>query len=670
MLILAMMLATLSACGGGGESTGNTGASPLLSPYPSSISVTAALDQNAPTAEVTVMAESLSTLPFYVSDSTTHNGVDLVSAIASGGEASFNIVFKSPAALGIGTYTDTLTLESCVDQACTEPMATSLVSVTYVVTKAAPQIVSLTPYTVTAGAAAFTLTVSGSYFQSSSQVLWNGSALSTTYVSASQLTAQVSAADVAAVGTTNVQVATGSAQSDPDPFYITQLVPVALNQVSPSSVTAGGVAFYVTAIGTGFNSYSVIDWNGAALATTYVSPTVLRALVPANLIANTGSASVTVVNPTVQNAQTVTIAAPSLDATAYQMNPAHTGAVSFQNLVLPSASTWSVDLGGSASYALIVGGRVFVTAAANGGGSQLFALSATSGATLWGPIALAGQVNVTYDVGRLFVVVYGTATTQVLSALDPTTGNSLWTITLPNIGPTFPPVAANGIVYTTNTSGAVTAFDETSGAQLWTADIAGGYGIVAVTADGVYGSYPCAADDVQPLLGSALWNDYATCAAGGTATPVVADGVVYSPIAPFLSSGMMFDAESGTAEGTYTASVIPAISSTAGFFLSNGTLQGVASSNNQVLWTFTGDGQLSSAPIVVNTYVFVGSASGNLYALDATTGAQVWSENLGAPIPANFEDRGTIYTGLAAGDGLLVVPNGTKVTAFTLSSSP
>jgi hypothetical protein len=64
---------------------------------------------------------------------------------------------------------------------------------------------------------------------------------------------------------------------------------------------------------------------------------------------------------------------------------------------------------------------------------------------------------------------------------------------------------------------------------------------------------------------------------------------------------------------TRRASLIPAFTSTTGFILTNGTLQGLARSNNQVLRSFAGDGQLSSAPIVVNNSVFIGSAGGNLY---------------------------------------------------------
>ena len=79
-----------------------------------------------------------------------------------------------------------------------------------------------------------------------------------------------------------------------------------------------------------------------------------------------------------------------------------------------------------------------------------------------------------------------------------------------------------------------------------------------------------------------------------------------------------------------------------------------------------------TSPIVVNNFVFVGGSSGNLYALDATTGAQLWTKNLGAAIagPATGGSATQGATGLAAGDGLLIIPAGNKVNAFVLSTNP
>ena len=151
---------------------------------------------------------------------------------------------------------------------------------------------------------------------------------------------------------------------------------------------------------------------------------------------------------------------------------------------------------------------------------------------------------------------------------------------------------------------------------------------------------------------------------------MVANGSVYSPIDTGYD-GTIYAAETGAVLGSFAADVAPAVTATAAYMLQSQTLRSIAVSNNQVNWSFAGDGALVTSPIVVNNYVFVGSSRGNLYAVDATTGAQVWTKSLGAAIPASPGYAPQLpYTGLAAGDGLLVVPNGTSVTAFVLSSSP
>src|SRR5579859_8008120 len=69
-----------------------------------------------------------------------------------------------------------------------------------------PTISSITPSTVAAGSATFTLTVNGTNFISGTQILWDGAALTTTVVSNSQLTAQVTAAQIANPGTVSIRV--------------------------------------------------------------------------------------------------------------------------------------------------------------------------------------------------------------------------------------------------------------------------------------------------------------------------------------------------------------------------------------------------------------------------------------------------------------------------------
>jgi hypothetical protein len=71
----------------------------------------------------------------------------------------------------------------------------------------------------------------------------------------------------------------------------------ALNSISPTSANEGGPAFTLTANGTGFIAASVIDWNGSALPTTYVSANQLTATVSAAQVASGGTALVSVFSP-------------------------------------------------------------------------------------------------------------------------------------------------------------------------------------------------------------------------------------------------------------------------------------------------------------------------------------------------------------------------------------
>jgi outer membrane protein assembly factor BamB len=87
------------------------------------------------------------------------------------------------------------------------------------------------------------------------------------------------------------------------------------------------------------------------------------------------------------------------------------------------------------------------------------------------------------------------------------------------------------------------------------------------------------------------------------------------------------------------------------------------------LWTFTGDGGLSSAPIVTGRYVSVGTTSGTLYAVDRRSGQAVWLDHVGASItPPDEQNVSQPLTGLAAASGLLVVPASNRLVAYRSGS--
>src|SRR5262249_44737484 len=84
---------------------------------------------------------------------------------------------------------------------------------------------------------------------------------------------------------------------------------------------AGGTATTVSITGTGFVASSIVRWNGEPRSTTFVSSTVLRALITASDVATAGSAEATAVNPLPGGGASVplsvTITTPSIKATPF-----------------------------------------------------------------------------------------------------------------------------------------------------------------------------------------------------------------------------------------------------------------------------------------------------------------------------------------------------------------
>ena len=90
-------------------------------------------------------------------------------------------------------------------------------------TNPAPTTTSISPTSQTAGATAFTLTVNGANFVTTSVVNFNGSARSTSFVNSSQVTAQITAADVATAGSFPITVTNptpGGGTSNPQTFTV------------------------------------------------------------------------------------------------------------------------------------------------------------------------------------------------------------------------------------------------------------------------------------------------------------------------------------------------------------------------------------------------------------------------------------------------------------------
>src|ERR1019366_8225186 len=152
---------------------------------------------------------------------------------------------------------------------------------TFTVTNAPPTISTFSPPSASAGGAGFTLTVHGAGFTSGSVVYWNSLARSTTLVNSTQVTAQILSGDIAAGGVNSVQVfapSPGGGLSIAASYTVNNPAP-SLSSISPNTFVAGSPAFTLTAQGSGFTGGSVVEWNGSARSTSFVSTTQLQAAI-------------------------------------------------------------------------------------------------------------------------------------------------------------------------------------------------------------------------------------------------------------------------------------------------------------------------------------------------------------------------------------------------------
>src|SRR5690348_9106461 len=70
-----------------------------------------------------------------------------------------------------------------------------------------------------------------------------------------------------------------------------------ITSLSPASVAPGATAFNLIVNGAAFVPSSVVQWDFAPLATTYLSSNQLSAVVTSDLVANSGIANITVASP-------------------------------------------------------------------------------------------------------------------------------------------------------------------------------------------------------------------------------------------------------------------------------------------------------------------------------------------------------------------------------------
>ena len=217
-------LGLLSGCSGGGNTALTTvptahlaitlPATTVMVGTPFTFTVTAVDGTNA------VVPTYIGTVHITTSDARAKLPGD---ATLARGVGSFTVTFNT-------TGSQTINASDTVGEATSG--TSSVVSVSRI---PVPTVMSISPTKGFAGEFGFTLTVNGSNLVPSSVVQWNGSNRPTVFVSSSQVTAQISAADIVMAGTAAVTVFTpapGGGSSNTATFTITPCGAVAPRSIA------------------------------------------------------------------------------------------------------------------------------------------------------------------------------------------------------------------------------------------------------------------------------------------------------------------------------------------------------------------------------------------------------------------------------------------------------
>jgi hypothetical protein len=266
-LLLCVLLA-MTGCGGGGDSTtpppiGEPNPTPTLA----SVAPSTANAGDAATA-ITVTGSN-----FISSSAIQWNSTALTTTFVSSTSLQATIP-ASDLANGIAAK---LTVENPPPGGGASP------ALTFTVNNPVPAIASITPPNAAVGSSDLQATVSGSGFVPSTVVMWNSTALATTYVSATQLKTTIPAADLAAGSEATITAknsAPSGGTSSGVKFDVKSASPL-IQSISPRIVKPGSSATTITITGSGFDKNSVVQWNSSPRPTTFVSATQLQVLLSA-----------------------------------------------------------------------------------------------------------------------------------------------------------------------------------------------------------------------------------------------------------------------------------------------------------------------------------------------------------------------------------------------------
>jgi|LSQX01.2.fsa_nt_gb outer membrane protein assembly factor BamB len=310
---------------------------------------------------------------------------------------------------------------------------------------------------------------------------------------------------------------------------------------------------------------------------------------------------------------------------------------------------WTVTVGPGDSTPALVGDRLYVFTRQDAD-EAIVCLNAADGRELWRnayaeepPTGAAGRhpgPRSSPAVADGMVVTLGAR--GMVSCLNADTGEVVWrTNPFPGAWPQFftsmSPLIADGLAILqlgSNDTGAVVAFDLASGEERWRWDGAGAsYSspvlmtvgemptVVAMTASSIVG--------LSLVDGSLLWQ-----------VPFVPEGRAYNASTPIVDGDRVI--YSGASRGTSAIRIVP---------------NDEGACTIEPLWANLDAGVQYNSPVLQDGLIFGMTSSGNLFCLDAATGATQWmaEESL---------DRGGFGSLVSVGTALFALPSSGELVAF------
>ena len=313
-------------------------------------------------------------------------------------------------------------------------------------------------------------------------------------------------------------------------------------------------------------------------------------------------------------------------------NPTETGKPPSDRVVVRAA----VERG--ALPAVVEDGRAFTSYGGEfGATAPVVVVSVSDGSPIWtynfGAVDSVGHPAVV-DGAVYLETNHGTEGSSELWSINATLGTVTWSAPFGSQWESFwAPIVVDGNVYMDGGEyGGLYAFNASTGGQVFFDDSVGQYDSwsPAFFGGAVYTFVAGAFVAHDPLTGNAIWSGSTVWNWTGysmNTAPVFGPSLGYVISPPnVVAFDPVKQAVAWTANATYSGT--PAVAGGIVFAISNGILNALDETSGSILWTFAGDTSLLFPPVTANGYAYV-SSTANVYAVDFTTHASVWSAPVG-----------------------------------------